>query len=195
MEWRVVGLGNRKSYGHLIESHVMMVTIYNRDRLIELTREFDGQRYLLRSLYHNLFPAESHQVRDVKARVWPPTDGRDQGAVLSISDTVAMDFRFREWIEARFPDRCRYEHHAEGLCLILGYSPEVWSEAYAVGDDFEAVIASPEAAKHRYAQGWDWGDIDAIGRTDDHCLRLASHMGFDPDQIVFCGRQKQQEAA
>lgn len=82
-----------------------------------------------------------------------------------------------------------------GRCMILGYGEMVWSDAHAAGGQFDAVIASPEAAEHRNAQGWAWGDIDAIGRTDEHCERIARIMGFAADQIVFCGRQPESEAA
>lgn len=81
----------------------------------------------------------------------------------------------------------------QGRCLILGYGETVWSDAHAAGGQFDAVIASPEAAQHQSAPGWAWGDIDAIGRTDEHCERIARIMGFSDDQIVFCGRQPAKE--
>lgn len=82
-----------------------------------------------------------------------------------------------------------YRRFREGRCLILGYAPHVWDEAYRAGADFEAVIASPEAARHRNAPGWAWGDIEAVAQTDEHALRLARMAGFDEHQIVFCGQQ------
>lgn len=82
----------------------------------------------------------------------------------------------------RFPKR-------EGKCLILGYAPNVWAEALKAQGPFEAVVASPEASKHRHSAGWRWGDIAAIGKSDEHCLHLAHMLGFDESQIVFCGRQ------
>lgn len=94
--------------------------------------------------------------------------------------------------------------HAAGLvrpyghsqrCLILGYAESVWEEAYAAGNDFGAVIASPEVARHRAVPGWAWGDIDAVAQNDEHALSLAHVMGFGPDQIVFAGRQKAEAAA
>ncbi len=167
-------------------------TVYNRDKLSALLDEFGKKPFLLRTLYHNLYPAPSERADDVKLRQWPSDALSD---VLSISDGIALDPSFRSWLETSFPDRSRYEFKARGRCLILGYASSVWDEAHAVKAEFEAVIASPEAAQHRNAPGWQWGEVAAVGRTDEHCLRLAHDLGFDADQIVFCGRQEAREAA
>ncbi|QMV00157.1 hypothetical protein GHV40_01040 [Devosia sp. D6-9] len=154
-------------------------TIYNAGRLVDLVREFEGQRYLLRTLYHNLFPAPSRQRDDVKVRAWVGSAGGD---VLSISDECATHPGFKTWIATRFPERCRYELGAHGRCLILGYAPTVWAQAEAAMDreQFDAVIASPEAAEH-----WP-GDITAIAHDDHHAEHLARVCGFE--DWTWCGR-------
>jgi len=75
-----------------------------------------------------------------------------------------------------------------GRCLILGYAPTVWDDAARARGRFDCVIASPEAAAHRDALGWAWGDIDAVANSDDHALRLAAMLGYR--DVTFCGRQK-----
>lgn len=83
-------------------------TVYDRDKLVDLIREFHGHAFLLRTLYHNLFPQPSVARDDVKMRRWSSPDrGLD---VLSISDRAAQDPRFRRWINERFP------HPFEGEC-------------------------------------------------------------------------------
>lgn len=81
-------------------------TVYERNKLLELIREFRGQRYLLRTLYHNLFPQPSERREDVKCKRWigPPS-----GDVVSISDECALNPSFRKWVSERFPTPSRYE--------------------------------------------------------------------------------------
>lgn len=83
-------------------------TVYERGKLLELIREFRGQRYLLRTLYHNLFPQPSYRREDVKVRQWLSTPPADLD-VLSISDTVAASGAFHAWLEAQFPYSSPYE--------------------------------------------------------------------------------------
>lgn len=82
-------------------------TVYERSKLIDLIKEFNGKRYLLRTLYHNLFPQTSERREDVKVREWAG-DPRQQD-VLSISDGCARDPQFLAWIDVRFPDPSPYE--------------------------------------------------------------------------------------
>lgn len=83
-------------------------TIYNRDKLTEMLREFPmpRYRYLMRTLYHNLFPRPSIRRDDCKVKAW---DGDWSDDVLSISDGVARSPEFREWIDRRFPVASKYE--------------------------------------------------------------------------------------
>lgn len=75
-------------------------------------------------------------------------------------------------------------------CLVLGYGANVWREADAALDlagqgrrpPFDAVIASPEAARH-----WP-GKLLAVAADDFHADRLAAMYGFD--DVVFCGRSE-----
>ena len=85
-------------------------TIYDASRLIDLVTKFKGERYLLRTLYHNLFPAPANRRDDVKVRQW--TGDLPAHDVLSVSDMCAFDLRFRDWISARFPDPSPYEKPA-----------------------------------------------------------------------------------
>lgn len=82
-------------------------TVYEREKFVRLVKKMGAQRYLLRTLYHNLFPQPSVRRDDVKVRQWV---GEPASAdVLSISDECARDPRFAEWISARFPDPSPYE--------------------------------------------------------------------------------------
>jgi hypothetical protein len=81
-------------------------TVFSAERLADLVTQFKGERYLLRTLYHNLFPAAADRRDDVKVRAWTGVVDHD---VLSISDMCAFDPHFRTWIEARFPDPSPYE--------------------------------------------------------------------------------------
>ncbi|KQX35328.1 hypothetical protein ASD04_14910 [Devosia sp. Root436] len=158
-------------------------TVYDAQRLLEMVEGFEGHRYLLRTLYHNLHPAPAARRGDVKARLWgEPSATAD---ILSISDDVARSHSFRRWIAARFPDRCRYEIATTGKCLILGYGPTLWVDVEQAldGADYAAVIASPEAAEH-----WP-GDVLAIAHDDDHADRIARSIGFD--DVTWCGRTKE----
>lgn len=82
-------------------------TVYERSKLIDLVKEFKGKRYLLRTLYHNLFPQPSERREDVKVRTWAGEPIHQD--VLSISDGCARDPQFLAWIAARFPDPSPYE--------------------------------------------------------------------------------------
>jgi hypothetical protein len=82
-------------------------TVYERQKLIDLIREFRGQRYLLRTLYHNLFPQPSTRRDDVKKRDW--SENVRVKDVVSISDRCAWTPAFRRWIKARFPVPSPYE--------------------------------------------------------------------------------------
>lgn len=75
-------------------------TVYDRAKLIDLIKQFDGQQYLLRTLYHNLHPQPSLRRDDVKIRKWT---GPVEGDVISISDQCAWSHGFRDWIGKRFP--------------------------------------------------------------------------------------------
>lgn len=157
--------------------------VYNAQRLVAMVEGFAGHKYLLRTLYYNLLPAPSERRSDVKARLWAEP-GPDADA-LSISDDLARGAGFRRWIATRFPDKCRYEIAATGKCLILGYGPSLWADVERAldADEYAAVIASPEAAKH-----WP-GDILAIAHDDEHADRIARSIGFD--EVTWCGRTKE----
>lgn len=81
-------------------------TVYDRAKLIALIKDFRGERYLLRTLYHNLFPQPSTRREDVKHKTWM---GSPSGDVLSISDQCAWKPAFRRWVEERFPHPSVYE--------------------------------------------------------------------------------------
>lgn len=81
-------------------------TVYERAKLIELVREFTGKRYLLRTLYHNLFPQPSARRDDVKLRQWAEPGDVD---IVSTSDECGRDPAFIAWVNARFPEPSPYE--------------------------------------------------------------------------------------
>lgn len=150
-------------------------TVYDRAKLIEVIREFQGRAVSLRTIYHNLHPRPSETREDVKLHSWMMP--RVIPDVLSISDNVAANIGFREWIARQFPERSPYER--SGRCLILGYGPTVWADLEARWGEFSAVIASPEAAEH-----WP-GDILAMANDDIHARVIAESYGFD--DVVICG--------
>lgn len=84
-------------------------TVYNRAKLVEMMREYPMPRfkYLLRTLYNNLYPQPSIRRDDVKVKQWP-VDGKIP-AILSISDNVAALPEFRNWINTQFPVASKYE--------------------------------------------------------------------------------------
>ena len=84
-------------------------TVYNRQRLVEMMREYPMPRfkYLLRTLYHNLYPQPSVRREDVKVKSW--SDDIEMNDVLSISDKIAGLPSFRKWINERFPVASEYE--------------------------------------------------------------------------------------
>jgi hypothetical protein len=82
-------------------------TVYERTKLLDLVKDFDGQPYLLRTLYHNLFPRPSALRADVKLKTW---SGAPVGAdVISITDNVAWKPSFRAWLVKTFPEPSPYE--------------------------------------------------------------------------------------
>lgn len=81
-----------------------------------------------------------------------------------------------------------YRGARRGRCLILGYGRTLWRDvAQALGGGrFEAVIASPEAARH-------WPNrVLAIAADDLEAERLAIMHGFA--DWVFCGRSRERAA-
>lgn len=84
-------------------------TVYNRRKLVDLMREFPmpKYRYLLRTLYNNIYPRPSIRRDDVKVKSW--SEDSEAGDVLSISDNVAALPSFKVWIDHRFPVPSVYE--------------------------------------------------------------------------------------
>lgn len=80
--------------------------VYDARRFADLAREFKGKRFLMRTLYFNLFPQPSERGDDVKLKQW---SGNAPVDVLSISDEVGSNPQFRAWIAARFPEPSEYE--------------------------------------------------------------------------------------
>lgn len=81
--------------------------VYDAAQFADLVREFKGKRYLTRTLYFNLFPQPGTRREDVKLKHWSgdvPASG-----ILSISDDVGRNPKFRSWIDARFPLPSDYE--------------------------------------------------------------------------------------
>ena len=82
-------------------------TVYERAKLLGLVKDFDGKPYLLRTLYHNLFPQPCERRDDVKMKKWT---GAPVGAdVISITDSMMWKPAFRAWLTKQFPDPSPYE--------------------------------------------------------------------------------------
>lgn len=152
-------------------------TVYDRRNMVDLIKTYRASSVLLRTLYHNLFPQPSNLARDVKRFVWSGAEPHD--AIFSTSDMAAADARFRIWIANRFPERSPYE--CGGRCLILGHGASVWDDLERNWSEFDAVIASPEAAEH-----WP-GQILAVAKDNDHAEFLANNYGFD--NPTWCGKE------
>lgn len=84
-------------------------TKYDRQKLVDMMREYPmpKYKYLLRTLYHNLYQQPSVQRADVKVKSWPVDEIASDA--LSISDNVASDPAFKTWINERFPNPSVYE--------------------------------------------------------------------------------------
>ncbi len=84
--------------------------------------------------------------------------------------------------------RDNYRRDPQGKALLLGYAPNVWSdvESAMAEHEFDAVIASPEAAEH-------WPEpVLAVVRDDEHAEVLAHMHGYEP---IWCGKSAQPESA
>lgn len=99
---RSIGVSDPLFYG-LHKPNVM-----NKRKMLDLLAEYPMPRYkyLLRTMYHNVYAEPSEQTEDVKLKEW---SGDYDGSVLSISDNVARLATFQEWINRRFPVASRYE--------------------------------------------------------------------------------------
>lgn len=99
---RSIGVADPLFYG-LHKPNVM-----NKRKLLDLLAEYPmpKYRYLLRTMYWNIYREPSTQCEDVKVKQWPADVPDD---ILSISDNVARLATFQEWINRRFPVASRYE--------------------------------------------------------------------------------------
>lgn len=111
---------------------------------------------------------------------WWARHGRQQTG----ADTRVMFFpgSTKPWATEHPYIRLHYRGDDPRRCLILGYAPTVWEETESAlkRQNFDAVIASPEAAVH-----WP-GEVYAVVHSDDEADRLAAMVGFR--EVVFCGR-------
>lgn len=121
---------------------------------------------------------------------WGASDGvHARASVKNVGDPRIMFYLGPEkpWdcvnIGEPFATR-HYRGDENGECLILGHSKSVWDDLSRVPQDrkFDAVIASPEAAKH-----WP-GAILAVARDDAHADRLAAMYGYQ--NVTWCGRSQ-----
>lgn len=124
-------------------------------------------------------------------RTWGPEHGVDfwQGTKGPPRKDTRITFfpgNVKPWELLETEDYPWVTHHyarsPRGKALLLGYGPNLWEEAEeaTLKFDFDAVIASPEAAAH-----WPV-DVLAVARDDRHAERLAHMHGYA--DIVFCGR-------
>jgi hypothetical protein len=104
--------------------------------------------------------------------------GVDPRVVFFPGDTKPWHFQHDPWIARH------YRGDRGGRCIVLGYGPTVWddaAEAVARGP-VDAVIASPEAAKH-----WP-RPVLALAGDDAEAEAIAYRYGFD--EVAFCGRME-----
>lgn len=122
-------------------------------------------------------------------KIWRPEDGVCfWGDHYPLSDARLVFFAGlqKPWKMAEIGRETKIAKHYRDAradrCLVLGYGSTVWDELEVaiVGQEFAAVIASPEAAAH-----WP-GPVLAVAEDDSHAERLAAMHGFT--DVVFCGR-------
>lgn len=127
-----------------------------------------------------------------KEPTWGPADGlvswqQRHSLVRATPRLLTFPGAVKPWHLAELgSDQMLIDHYRRDRCgraLVLGYGRSLWPDVermLARRSDFDAVIASPEAAKH-----WP-GDLLAVADDDAHAERLAEMHGLEP---VWCGRQ------
>lgn len=176
-------------------------------------RPYNGSMVMMTSgarpaVYNRFTPAEAVRAGELYA-------GSDQAwishvlgageATWSERDGVAWWGRWNEGTDARlvffpgspkpwdlldhYPRAIEHYHRSHGgRCLVLGHAASLWADVARAlnGGQFDAVIASPEAAEH-----WPH-PVLAIATTDAHAERLVRSIGFD--DVVYCGRTEEMAA-
>lgn len=98
---RTLGIKKPKFY----ELHVPCV--YNKTKLLRMVEKLDGETYMMRTVYHNLYKSGGVQREDVKKHK------RGQEIVetdyLSSSNGMIRRQSFKAWLRKRFPEPCDYE--------------------------------------------------------------------------------------
>lgn len=98
---RRLGVARPKFY----ELHVPCV--YNKKKLLAMVERLDGNEYMMRTVYHNLYRSGGRRREDVKKHK------RGQEIVetdyLSSSNGMIRIPRFKAFLHELYPDRCRYE--------------------------------------------------------------------------------------
>lgn len=80
--------------------------VFDAERLVEMVARFEGERYLTRTLYGNLYGEPGTFRKDVKVRDWPAPL---PGDVFSTCDRTVRDPACRAWLKANFPTPSPYE--------------------------------------------------------------------------------------
>lgn len=174
--------------GRLYNGSMMMIRVGARPQVYS---EFTPERAVIAGQkFVGSDQAWISYILGPKEAVWTPQDGFSHwGLRHSYPMPRIMSFpgalkpwRLAELGTDRWISR-HYRRSGAGRCLVLSYGTGVWTEAAAAlgAGKFDAIIASPEAARH-----WP-GDVLAIADDDEHAERLAAMHGFV--DVVFCGRE------
>lgn len=122
-------------------------------------------------------------------RVWDESDGLCWYRAPRAENPRIMFFPgdVKPWALAELGGREFVEEHyrgeRDGRCLVLGYDDTLWSDVEReIGQPFEAVVASPEAAEH-----WP-GPVLAVANSNDEAIRLAQMHGFT--DLALCGMRE-----
>lgn len=95
------GVTDTKFYG------LHIPTVFNKTKVLELLERFEGERFMLRTLYHNWYKTGGELRKDVKkSHSAEHIEGTD---FLSTSDRYALSDSFNAMIQQRFPNPCYYE--------------------------------------------------------------------------------------
>src|SRR5690606_18534016 len=97
---RQIGIKKPKFY----ELHVPCV--YNKEKLLAMIERFDGERYMMRTLYHNLYKSGGRKRDDVK--VHKPSMKIVATDYLSSSNAMIKRQSFKAWLHGRFGEPCEY---------------------------------------------------------------------------------------
>lgn len=108
-------LRKKKGISEPVSYAIHYPIVYNKAKLLELTDEIDWLEKPVswRIIYGNVLNIGNIEREDPKVSSEDALERflakDDKGDFLSISDNVALNKKFQNWIEERFPEKSKYE--------------------------------------------------------------------------------------